>query len=589
MRVCVVSLNRFVHDVAARVLVRSLVGAGHGVVVVAGGRGPNTVVDGAEVRYVPSRYPVGGGALKPLLRRLQPQWLRKVVFSRALAAAAAATGASIFHPTSDRAVPIAVRAARGGGAVARDPAWQSAGFSDLIKLAPYRSEAGQPAPGSGSSSSTPASTETGAALRPGRFAGRRLALCYRKTDTNPGRYLEAALLRAGVALEVYTDQVPWARLPSDLDGVVFVESPYPALEISGVNPGLPVAYWVHHGEHRLMTNIRLCERYGADAVLLAHSWHLAHRFPVPVHRFPFAVAPELHAASPTPFADRRFDVGFVGAGIDDGSAAYAGRRSMLAALENALGSDRVAFRNGISARHMAETYYQARIVVDEGGTLHFPITMRVFEAIGSGALLLSVPAPGVDMLLSAGEHFVALEGDPVDQVRSLLHSPLSTAAIAAAGHRLAARRHTYDNRVDDLLAILATIDPRSPVSPADPPPGLAGLVSEDVDIQRLAAFGLSDMASELPLHEVWDGDEIVDRLHPASIDAVAIGPDGSHHLEAAIRAAHRFVYAVGPASSVERAVSSLRPGSTITRVGHLLRIDVEGRWPSETRATSPPA
>ena len=104
-----------------------------------------------------------------------------------------------------------------GGAVARDPAWQSAGFSDLIKLAPYRSEAGQPAPGSGSSSSTPASTETGAALRPGRFAGRRLALCYRKTDTNPGRYLEAALLRAGVALEVYTDQVPWARLPSDRD------------------------------------------------------------------------------------------------------------------------------------------------------------------------------------------------------------------------------------------------------------------------------------------------------------------------------------------------------------------------------------
>ena len=116
------------------------------------------------------------------------------------------------------------------------------------------------------------------------------------------------------------------------------------------------------------------------------------------------------------------------------------------------------------------------------------------------------------------------------------------------------------SRGQGLLAILATIDPRSPVSPADPPPGLAGLVSEDVDIQRLAAFGLSDMASELPLHEVRDGDEIVDRLHPASIDAVAIGPDGSHHLEAAIRAAHRFVYAVGPASSVERAVSSLRPG-----------------------------
>src|SRR5690606_25211691 len=108
----------------------------------------------------------------------------------------------------------------------------------------------------------------------GRHRGRRLGLVRRATAVTPGRYLEAALRRAGVDV-VVADRIDWALL-AGVEAVVVVESLLPPFPIVGDNPGTPVLFWAHHGEHHTAMHRRLVRRYRADAVLLAHSWHLAH-------------------------------------------------------------------------------------------------------------------------------------------------------------------------------------------------------------------------------------------------------------------------------------------------------------------------
>jgi hypothetical protein len=577
MKICLVSLNAYLHDTRARVLGRSLVAAGHDVTVIAAGSDPETDVDGARVRFVATRYPRGGGRRRRFLRRIQPRFVRRALFERALARAAGATGADVFHPTSAAAVPVAARAAGTSSVVAREPAWPDAGAVDLIRVAPDLPTAAVSGAGDGLGFFTPGRTPLPGTPEPGRHGGTRIALCYRKTDTNPGRYLEAAMRRAGIAVDVYTTEVPWTRIAASTDGVVFVESPYPALDIQGENPGFPVLFWVHHGEHRLLTNVRLCDRYGAHGVMLSHSWHLAHRFPVPVHRFPFAVAPELHSGPVVPLEEREYDVAFVGAGLRSENAAYARRRELLAQIENALGADRVAFLQDISAQRMASTYGRARVVIDEGGTRHFPITMRVFEAVGSGALLLSDAAPGIGRLLVEGEHFLSLGDDVVASIAELTAAPERMQRIASAGYDHAWSLHTYDHRVDDLMAAFESVrGATSRPSPARPA-GLAGLVDSDAEVQRVLTFGEPGLALRLPLREVWEGEQNLDRVRPGAFDAVVIGAAGSPHLDQAVGAARRFVYASVDRERISRIVAEQRPGSVFDRTDGLLRVTLNAQ------------
>src|SRR5690606_23639341 len=124
------------------------------------------------------------------------------------------------------------------------------------------------------------------ASEPGRHVGRKVVIAYRKTDSNPGKYLEAALRRSGADVRLETDALDFDTVDPDTDFIVFVEGPYPAIDVTGATPEVPILFWFHHGEHHLQANLRLLDRYRADAALMAHSWHLAHWVQVPVHRFP---------------------------------------------------------------------------------------------------------------------------------------------------------------------------------------------------------------------------------------------------------------------------------------------------------------
>lgn len=406
---------------------------------------------------------------------------------------------------------------------------------------------------------------------PGRLAGKSGVVAYRHTPTSPGRYLESAMRHSGMHVVSLDGHLDWSAVPEDALFVVVVESPYPALEVRGVRHPTPTFFWVHHGEHHLAGNIRLTYRYEADAVLMAHSWHLAHRFPVPTYRFPFAVPTEFEP-SKISWEERKYDVAMVGAGIGGSGGRYDKRRDLVARLTDATDIETM-FSYGLPPEQMLRIYGNARIVINEGGIRHFPITMRVFEALGSGALLITEDTPGTDTVLRPQVHYVPMGNDIADQVRQLLGSDRGP-AMASAGERWARSRHGYEHRVDQLVRLAADTSLSSTEHPFPPQSDLARIIDDDPDVQHIALFG---EVEPLGLHDraVRRGD--IEKLAERSIDAVVIGRGAPPDLKAAVQAARGYVYVHrSHHDAVSRLLTELEGEVSITAHAEWTRVDVGG-------------
>jgi hypothetical protein len=275
-----------------------------------------------------------------------------------------------------------------------------------------------------------------------------------------------------------------------------------------------------------------------------------------------------------PFGSRPYDVAMVGAYVRGGGP-YSRRGRLVAAAEDHRTPERCCFAEDISAEEMAGIYGKARIILNEGGTRHFPITMRVLETVGSGALLLSDRIPGMDLLLRSDDHYLILDDDLGSQLDRLFADPARMERIAAAAWKHSIERHTYDHRVDDLMEVIDSIDPE-PRSPYRPPlDPLAALVDRDVEVQRVIEVGAPELDDLLPDREVWGADAVADRIRPGSHDAVAIRIDGGRELpEEILLAARRYVYAQGDPDPLRRFAEEVWPEAEVVDHGDLTKIDL---------------
>lgn len=571
MHVCVVTNRPIVDDPRARVDVAALLRAGNTVSEVRV-VSPSEPLAPDPIVSVPSRVPRGGGVIGNVLRRIQPPGWLQTDLERRVAKAAARTGATLFMPIPTNLIPAAARAASAtGGAVMRTPAQPTAGPVDLIGLAPHRPDVNCPPAGLGIRH-TPADASPPSRPQPGRWEGRRVVIAYRKTDSNPGKYLEAALRRSGAQVRLETARLDFDTVPHDTDFILFVEGPYPALTITGNTPDVPILFWFHHGEHHLHANLRLIDRYRADAVLQAHSWHLSHWVPAPVHRFPFGIPADLLAGG-LPIADRPIDVALVGAKLWEGGP-YGRRQRIVADLEAAFPADRLGFAENITADEMAELYDRARIVVNEGGTRHYPITMRVFEAIGARAVLLTDDLPGTDVVFRPADHYVVLADDVATQVRDLLAQPDRLQEIADAAHQHALDFHTYDHRVDELFEIAAATEKRTPPAPPRRS-SLASLIDRDVEVQRVAQLGAPELVEGLDSRQVFDARTIAAaRMAPGKMETVAVRSDDVRPITDVLRAARRYIYVQGRAAGLEDFLDTEHPHAVVERQDDLTRVDL---------------
>jgi hypothetical protein len=82
--------------------------------------------------------------------------------------------------------------------------------------------------------------------------------------------------------------------------------------------------------------------------------------------------------------------------------------------------------------------------------------MRLYEAAGVGALVLTEAAPNLGELFDPGREVVAYRDDAelAEQLRHYLAHPDERRAIAAAGQRRTLREHTYVQRMAELAGML---------------------------------------------------------------------------------------------------------------------------------------
>jgi spore maturation protein CgeB len=94
-------------------------------------------------------------------------------------------------------------------------------------------------------------------------------------------------------------------------------------------------------------------------------------------------------------------------------------------------------------------------------------TIRMFEALACGIPLVSAPWDDTEGLFDPGrDYLVAADGQAVKRhLRTLLADPDARRELAAHGRRTVLARHTCAHRVDELLGILAELQPAAHAAP----------------------------------------------------------------------------------------------------------------------------
>ena len=87
---------------------------------------------------------------------------------------------------------------------------------------------------------------------------------------------------------------------------------------------------------------------------------------------------------------------------------------------------------------------------------NFANNMRLYEATGCGALLITDQKDNLSELFAPGTEIIAYRspGEAVEYIKYYMDHPEEVAAIAQAGQERTLRDHTYRHRMEELEGIL---------------------------------------------------------------------------------------------------------------------------------------
>jgi spore maturation protein CgeB/thioredoxin-like negative regulator of GroEL len=160
---------------------------------------------------------------------------------------------------------------------------------------------------------------------------------------------------------------------------------------------------------------------------------------------PLACSPELHDVDDQP---RTIDVSYVGSLTENTDAR---RLKLMGRVAEQFPNNAIGMR---WPEDMAQVYAKSKIVVN--ACINHDVNMRVFEALASGALLITDDAEGLEELFVDGQHLVMYhkDDDLFDLVEYFLKHDEERERIAAAGKALVYKRHTYDQRTSQLVRMV---------------------------------------------------------------------------------------------------------------------------------------
>lgn len=159
--------------------------------------------------------------------------------------------------------------------------------------------------------------------------------------------------------------------------------------------------------------------------------------------------------SNNPALEKIYDVAFVGS--LDLPKTKEERRAILESLEGKYKMN--DYRKSVYGAEVNRVYNQAKIVVNIPLSVASGFNMRFFEAMASGALLLTKDLGyRKSDLFQAGEHFVTYSdhADLLDKVDYYLKHDNERNAIAQTGMNEVIVKHTYAHRADEVLQLMGT-------------------------------------------------------------------------------------------------------------------------------------
>jgi spore maturation protein CgeB len=119
---------------------------------------------------------------------------------------------------------------------------------------------------------------------------------------------------------------------------------------------------------------------------------------------------------------------------------------------------RSRYRGQAWGMDMYRVLAQSRIAVNRHGDVAsgYAANMRMFEATGVGALLVTESATNLPDFFEPGREVVAYDGvdDLVEKIRHFLEHDKERRRIAAAGQRRTLTEHTYGHRIKQLAGML---------------------------------------------------------------------------------------------------------------------------------------
>lgn len=139
---------------------------------------------------------------------------------------------------------------------------------------------------------------------------------------------------------------------------------------------------------------------------------------------------------------KEYDIGFIG---------HINNEKRMTALDRVFKEFPNFFFGNKRFEKCAEIFNRSKIVFN---TAHSDdINMRVFEAIGSGAFLLTEKVPYLDEIFKDGIHCATYSSidEAIDKAKYYLKNDNKREEIAKAGYEEAIKKHTYDNRVETVL------------------------------------------------------------------------------------------------------------------------------------------
>jgi hypothetical protein len=174
---------------------------------------------------------------------------------------------------------------------------------------------------------------------------------------------------------------------------------------------------------------------------------------------PLACDPKLHKKE---VRNRDIDVGFVG----KLGALGTRRRETLSVVLTAFSGNNI--NRFYSPEEMAVTYSRSKVVIN--AAINGDLNMRVFEAMASGALLVTDRIEnGLGELFRDGEHYVGYStaNEAVEKIRYYLAHQAERERIAWAAREEVLLHHAYSQRLEEIVSHAALMRNKAAVRHGD--------------------------------------------------------------------------------------------------------------------------